>query len=150
MYELIEQTNAIIDKEMPLITNLSNISAVINQLSDINWCGFYLVKGEYLYLSPFQGEVACTKIKIGKGVCDLSLLKKETIIVDNVLKFEGHIACSDKSRSEIVVLIIQNQNVVALIDIDSPLYSRFKEKEKEIIEEIAKIISKKLDFNYRF
>lgn len=150
MYELIEQTNAIIDKEMPLITNLSNISAVINQLSDINWCGFYLVKGEYLYLGPFQGEVACTKIKIGKGVCGLSLLKKETIIVDNVLKFEGHIACSDKSRSEIVVLIIQNQNVVALIDIDSPLYSRFKEKEKEIIEEIAKIISKKLDFNYRF
>lgn len=150
MYELIEQTNAIIDKEMPLITNLSNISAVINQLSDINWCGFYLVKGEYLYLGPFQGEVACTKIKIGKGVCGLSLLKKETIIVDNVLKFEGHIACSDKSRSEIVVPIIQNQNVVALIDIDSPLYSRFKEKEKEIIEEIAKIISEKLDFNYRF
>ena len=131
---LINQIEAIVDESLPLITNLSNASAVLNHLEDINWAGFYLVKGDTLYLGPFQGDVACTVIPIGKGVCGTSLLKKETIIVDDVNKFPGHIACSALSKSEIVAPIIKNDQVVALIDIDSPIFSRFNET--------AKILSK--------
>ena len=133
---------AIIDEKLPLVSNLSNVSALLNEIKDINWCGFYLVEGDTLYLGPFQGEVACTSIKIGKGVCGTSLLKKETIIVDDVNEFEGHIACSSKSRSEIVVPIKKDNAVVALIDIDSPSYSRFSLEDKNGLEEITNILSK--------
>lgn len=133
---------SIIDETLPLITNLSNASAVLNHLEDINWVGFYLVQGDTLYLGPFQGDVACTVIPIGKGVCGTSLLKKETIIVDDVNKFPGHIACSALSKSEIVVPIIKNDQVVALIDIDSPIFSRFTKVEKVVLESIAEILSK--------
>ena len=139
---LINQIEAIVDESLPLITNLSNTSAVLNHLDDINWVGFYLVKGDTLYLGPFQGDVACTVIPIGKGVCGTSLLKKETIIVDDVNKFPGHIACSTLSKSEIVVPIIKNDQVVALIDIDSPIFSRFTKVEKVVLESIAEILSK--------
>ena len=145
MNELSEQIKAIIDKETPLISNLSNVSAVLNQLDNINWCGFYLVNKDTLYLGPFQGEVACTIIKRGKGVCGTCLEKEETIIVDNVNEFKGHIACSSKSKSEIVVRIKKNNKVVALIDIDSPVYNRFNESDKILLEEIANILS---DLNF--
>lgn len=145
MNELSEQVKAIIDKETPLISNLSNVSAVLNQLDNINWCGFYLVSKDTLYLGPFQGEVACTVIKRGKGVCGTCLEKEETIIVDNVNEFKGHIACSSKSKSEIVVPIKKNNKVVALIDIDSPVYNRFNESDKILLEEIANILS---DLNF--
>lgn len=145
MNELSEQIKAIIDKETPLISNLSNVSAVLNQLDNINWCGFYLVNKDTLYLGPFQGEVACTIIKRGKGVCGTCLEKEETIIVDNVNEFKGHIACSSKSKSEIVVPIKKNNKVVALIDIDSPVYNRFNESDKILLEEIANILS---DLNF--
>ena len=137
-----EQIKSILSPELPLITNLSNASAILNQLDDINWCGFYLVQDDYLYLGPFQGEVACTVIKIGKGVCGTSLKEKRTIIVPNVLEFPGHIACSSASRSEIVVPIFKNEEVVALIDIDSPIFERFHEKEKVLLESIAEELSK--------
>ena len=141
-YPLIRQIDSLIDESLPLITNLSNASAILNHLDDINWAGFYLVKGDTLYLGPFQGDVACTVIPIGKGVCGTSLLKKETIIVDDVNEFPGHIACSALSKSEIVVPIIKNDQVVALIDIDSPIFSRFTKVEKVVLESIAKILSK--------
>lgn len=140
MEELIEQIKAIIDKEAPLITNLSNASAVLNQMDNINWCGFYIVKDNTLYLGPFQGEVACTKIEYGKGVCGTALKEEKTIIVDDVNKFKGHIACSSKSKSEIVVPIKKDNKVVALIDIDSPIYNRFSESDKNILEEISIIL----------
>ena len=140
MEELIEQIKAIIDKEAPLITNLSNASAVLNQMDNINWCGFYIVKDNTLYLGPFQGEVACTKIEYGKGVCGTSLKEEKTIIVDDVNKFKGHIACSSKSKSEIVVPIKKDNKVVALIDIDSPIYNRFSESDKNILENISIIL----------
>lgn len=135
------QISAIIDKELPLITNLSNASAVLNQLEDINWCGFYLVDDQRLILGPFQGEVACTIIPYGKGVCGTSFQRKETIIVPNVNEFPGHIACSSLSKSEIVVPIIKNEKVVALIDIDSPIYNRFTNIEKSLLEEVAQLLS---------
>ena len=137
---LLKQIRVSVKKELPLYTNLANVSAILNQLEDINWAGFYIVNGDTLYLGPFQGEVACTTIKIGKGVCGTSFERKETIIVDDVNKFSGHIACSSKSKSEIVTPIIKNNEVKAVIDIDAPIYSRFSNKEKAFLEKAALIL----------
>lgn len=142
---LLEQINSIIDPKVPLISNLSNVSSLLNNLEDINWCGFYLVNENALYLGPFQGEVACTIIPFSKGVCGTCYTKKETVIVDNVLLFPGHIACSNKSRSEIVTPIIKNNKVVGLIDIDSPSFNRFSEKEAKFLEAVASKLSE-LDY----
>ena len=142
---LAEQIASIIDKKLPLISNLSNASAVLNQLEDINWCGFYLVDDDHLILGPFQGEVACTIIPFNKGVCGASYTERKTLIVPDVNKFPGHIACSSKSKSEIVTPIIKNDKVVALIDIDAPIFDRFGEKDKILLEQIADILSELFD-----
>lgn len=139
---LIKQIERILDPSLPTYSNLSNVSAILNQMEKINWVGFYIVNEEELILGPFQGEVACTRIPKGKGVCGTAVLKKEKIIVDDVNQFEGHIACSNKSKSEIVVPIIINDDVVAVIDVDSPIYSRFSYKEKDFLEEVSKILVK--------
>lgn len=139
---LYKQIELVVDEKLPLYSNLSNVSAVLNQMENINWCGFYLVKNNTLYLGPFQGEVACTKIEYGKGVCGTSFKKKVTIIVDDVTKFEGHIACSTKSKSEIVVPILTNDDVKGVIDIDSPILSRFSSKEKDFLEKVSILLSK--------
>ena len=135
-----KQIKEIVDANLPLISNLSNVSAILNQLDDINWCGFYIVKDDSLYLGPFQGEAACTIIPKGKGVCGTSYLEKRTIIVDDVNKFKGHIACSSKSKSEIVTPIFKNNEVVGVIDIDSPIYSRFNINDQKELEQIAQIL----------
>lgn len=140
MEELLSRINAIIDKEVPLISNLSNVAALLNELEDINWCGFYLANDSYLYLGPFQGEVACTIITFDRGVCGKCYREKRTVIVDDVLSFPGHIACSTKSRSEIVTPIIKNDKVVALIDIDAPIYSRFTVKEQIFLESVSNLL----------
>ena len=141
MDDLLLQIKGIIDKDLPLVSNLSNVSSILNQLDKINWCGFYLAQNGTLYLGPFQGDVACTRIPFGKGVCGSSAKEKKTIIVDNVNDFPGHIACSSLSKSEIVVPIIKNDAVVGVIDIDSPIYSRFTDKEKSLLESVAIILS---------
>lgn len=137
---LLEQVRNIIDKDLPLVSNLSNVSAIINQLDDLNWCGFYLVEGDSLYLGPFQGDVACTIISKGKGVCGTAFEKKTTIIVDDVNKFPGHIACSSLSKSEIVVPIIKDNNVKAVLDIDAPVYNRFNKQDQFYLEQIANLL----------
>lgn len=143
MYDLLlKQIESIIDKDIPLISNLANISALLFQMNNINWAGFYLLDKDRLVLGPFQGEVACTIIPLGKGVCGTSAEKRETIIVDNVNEFKGHIACSSKSKSEIVVPIIKDNNLIGVIDIDSPIYSRFSTIEKEFLEKVASLIEK--------
>ena len=139
---LLNQIKSIINKELLLVSNLSNVTAVLNKLENINWVGFYLVEGDNLYLGPFQGDVACTIIPMGKGVCGTSFEKKETIIVPDVNKFDGHIACSSLSKSEIVVPIIKDNEVKAVIDIDSPIYDRFHDDDKVFLEEVAKELSK--------
>ena len=139
---IVKQIESIIDDKLPLVSNLSNVSAILNQMDNINWCGFYLVNGNTLYLGPFQGEVACTTIPIGKGVCGTAYKNKESIIVDDVNKFPGHIACSSLSKSEIVVPIIKNDKVVAVIDIDSPIYSRFTEKDRLLLEKVANYLTR--------
>lgn len=141
MYELLlKQIKAVIDEDIPLVSNLANISALLYTMDDVNWAGFYLLDKDRLVLGPFQGEVACTIIPLGKGVCGTSAEKRETIIVDNVHEFKGHIACSTKSKSEIVVPIIKDNNLIGVIDIDSPIYSRFSVKEKEFLEKVAELI----------
>ncbi len=137
---LLEQIKSIVDPSLPLVSNLSNASAVLKDMENINWVGFYLVNGNKLYLGPFQGDVACMIIPKGKGVCGTSFEKKETIIVPNVNEFKGHIACSSLSKSEIVVPIIKDNEVVALIDVDAPIYDRFNSEDKEFLEEVAKLL----------
>ena len=138
---LLSQIKSIIDPNLPLVSNLSNASAVLNQMENINWVGFYLVKEDTLYLGPFQGDVACTIIHKGKGVCGTSLERKETIIVPNFNEFKGHIACSSLSKSEIVVPIIKDNEVKALIDVDAPIYDRFSNEDKALLEEIASVLA---------
>lgn len=129
---------SLIDKSYPLVSNLANISAYLNnELKDINWVGFYLLDKDTLYLGPFQGDIACYKIPIGKGVCGEAALNKQTIIVDNVLTYPNHIACSSLSRSEIVIPIIVNDEVKGVLDIDSPLFSRFTKQDQKDLEEVV-------------
>ncbi len=136
-----KQIESIIDKDLPLVSNLSNVSALLYKMGDVNWAGFYISNGEFLYLGPFQGDVACTVIPFDKGVCGKAFSLKQTLVVDDVNQFEGHIACSSLSKSEIVVPILVDDEAVAVIDIDSPNYSRFTEYDKRILEDIAKILA---------
>ena len=140
MNELLAQLKSIIDPKLPLISNLSNAAAVLNQLENINWCGFYLADNNVLYLGPFQGDVACTVIPFNKGVCGYSASNKKTVIVPDVNAFKGHIACSSLSKSEIVVPIIVNDVIKAVIDIDAPIYNRFNQQDASLLEEAAKIL----------
>ena len=140
MKTLTKQLKEIINPELPLVSNLSNASALLNTLERINWCGFYLRSGDRLFLGPFQGDLACTIIPLDKGVCGYSTRNMKTIIVDDVNKFEGHIACSSLSKSEIVVPIIKDNEVKAVIDIDSPVYNRFTSEDASLLEEIADVL----------
>ena len=127
------------------VTTLSNMSALIfYSLPDVSWAGFYLVKDGKLILGPFQGKIACTEIKFGKGVCGTTAEKKETIIVKDVHKFPGHIACDSESNSEIVVPIFKNGELYGVLDLDSKKLERFDEKDKELLESLVKILEKKL------
>ena len=133
---------SIIDKKYPLVTNLANVSAILKtSFKNTSWTGFYLVQDNTLFLGPFQGEVACSVIEIGKGVCGTAFEIKETIIVDNVLEFKGHIACSSKSRSEIVTPIIKKNKVVAVIDLDSDLFNNYTKEDQLSLEKISTILA---------
>jgi GAF domain-containing protein len=140
----IDTVNHVIDKSLPLVSNLSNVSSVIKMyFKNTSWAGFYISdeKQEVLYLGPFQGSLACTTIPFNKGVCGKSAYLKKTLIVDNVLEFEGHIACSSSSRSEIVVPIIKENKVLGVIDLDSDLYSNYSLSDQELLEKCAEILS---------
>ena len=127
------------------VTILSNTSAIINQLfPNINWVGFYLFKDGVLKLGPFQGKPACMIINLENGVCGWSARNRKSIIVNNVHEFEGHIACDSASNSELVVPIIIDNKLYGLLDIDSPIYSRFTENDLLTMEEIINFISKKI------
>ena len=117
--ELIPQLQSLITGENDLIANLANLSAGLKEAFDFLWVGFYLVKNNELVLGPFQGPIACTRIQKGKGVCGTAWKKSETLIIADVTKFEGHIACSSWSQSEIVIPIVRNTQVVAVLDVDS-------------------------------
>lgn len=138
---LIPQIKGLLEGEPDLIANLANICGALKEQFGWLWVGFYLVKNDELVLGPFQGPVACTRIRKGKGVCGASWEKAETLIVPDVEKFPGHIACSSLSRSEIVVPVIRNNNVMAVLDVDSELLSQFDETDKRYLEQVAGFIN---------
>ena len=138
---LLPQIFALTEDEPDLTANLANISAALKEQFGWLWVGFYIVKNDELVLGPFQGPVACTRIKKGRGVCGTAWVNAETLIVDDVEKFPGHIACSSLSRSEIVVPIIRNYEVVAVLDADSELLDSFDETDKKYLENIVANIS---------
>lgn len=134
---LIPQIIALIEGEEDLIANLANIAAALKEQFGWLWVGFYLIKDDELVLGPFQGPVACTRVRKGKGVCGTAWEKATTLIVADVEKFPGHIACSSLSRSEIVVPIIHNEEVYAVLDADSELPEHFDETDRQYLEQIV-------------
>jgi len=137
---LIPQIMGLLEGETDLIANLANVSAALKEQFQWLWIGFYLVKDELLVVGPFQGPVACTRIKKGKGVCGMSWLEKKTLIVPDVEKFPGHIACSSLSKSEIVLPIIRSGQVVGVLDVDAVNLNEFDQIDSIYLQKIIDII----------
>lgn len=130
-----------LNEENDCLANFSNISAILKlMLKDINWVGFYFLKNDELVLGPFQGLPACTRLEIGKGVCGTAVAEEKTQLVANVHEFEGHVACDEASKSEIVIPIFVENRIVGVLDIDSPKYNRFTIEDRAGLEKIAKSI----------
>jgi L-methionine (R)-S-oxide reductase len=125
-----------------LLTDISNTSAFLfNEMKDINWVGFYLLENNKLVLGPFQGRPACTDIELGKGVCGTAAKELKTMLVPDVHEFPGHIACDERSRSEIVVPILKNGTLWGVLDLDSPLVGRFDSDDQKFLEEVVRNLS---------
>ena len=137
IYKLIE---SVVSDESDMIANMANTAAVLHEAFGFWWTGFYIVKDGQLVLGPFQGPVACTRIGFGKGVCGTAWERRETIIVPDVHQFPGHIACSSLSQSEIVVPMFSNDEVYAVLDIDSMELATFDQTDKEWLEKIVKLM----------
>lgn len=130
---LIPQIKALIHDERDRTANLANVSAALKEAFDFLWVGFYMVKNDELVLGPFQGPIACTRIQLGKGVCGTSWKEKKTLVVDDVEAFPGHIACSSLSKSEIVVPLILNNEVIGVLDVDSSELATFDELDEKFL-----------------
>lgn len=143
--QLAKQLDALLSGEPNRYANLSNASALLNQFFDrINWVGFYLMDGNELVLGPFQGLPACIRIPLGRGVCGTAAAEGKIILVPDVNQFPGHIACDAASRSEIVVPLVKDGEVLGVLDIDSPELNRFNEDDQKGLEEVVKILIKHL------
>lgn len=139
---LISQLDALVADERDLIANLANIVAALKQTFNFFWVGFYQVKGDQLVLGPFQGPVACTRINFGKGVCGTSWKERKTIVVPDVDKFPGHIACSAASKSEIVVPAFKNNEVFLVLDVDSDRLNDFDTIDEQYLSAVTRLIEK--------
>ena len=142
-----KQLDALLDKDLPYISNLANFSALLwLELEEINWVGCYLADKakKQLFLGPFQGKPACTSIQVGKGVCGTAFAEKQTQRIDNVHDFEGHIACDAASNSEIVIPLIKDGNYIGVLDIDSPSLSRFDSDDQTGLERIMASLAEHL------
>lgn len=137
---LIPQIKGLVIDEPDLVANLANIAAALKEQFGFFWVGFYLVKADELVLGPFQGPVACTRISKGRGVCGASWAQANTIIVPDVEKFPGHIACSSISKSEIVIPLLKNNEVWGVLDVDSDQYNFFDETDAQFLQEIVMLI----------
>jgi len=137
---IIPQIEALLHGETDFIANLANVAAALKEQFGWFWVGFYLVKQDELVLGPFQGPVACTRIKKGKGVCGASWAEAQTIIVPDVDKFPGHIACASASKSEIVLPLIVNDEVIGVLDVDSEVLNKFDETDQIYLEEVITIL----------
>lgn len=138
---LIPQIKGLLEGENDLIANIANVAAALKEQFNWLWVGFYLVKSDELVLGPFQGPVACTRIKKGRGVCGSSWDQRKTLIVPDVEKFPGHIACSSASRSEIVIPVFYNNEVIAVLDVDSKELNEFDGTDQIYLEQIVSLIS---------
>jgi L-methionine (R)-S-oxide reductase len=139
--ELAQQIEAIVAGEQDLVANMANISAILYwALENVNWAGFYLVKEEQLVLGPFHGQPACIRIPIGKGVCGMAVSDNCIQMIDDVHQFTGHIACDAASNSEIVLPIHKNNQIIAVLDIDSPDIARFDHEDKSGLSLIVDIL----------
>jgi GAF domain-containing protein len=142
--ELLPQISALLADESDLIANLANVSAALKTaFSHYSWVGFYLLKNDELVLGPFQGKVACVRIALGKGVCGTAAMRRETVVVQDVTEFPGHIACDSDSRSEIVVPMVRGMYLCGVIDVDSYERDSFDETDRTYLEKIAEIVSEK-------
>ena len=137
---LLPQIKALVEGEPDQVANLSNIAAALKQTMDFFWVGFYLVKENQLVLGPFQGPIACTRIDLGKGVCGAAWKEKRTIVVPDVEKFPGHIACNSASKSEIVLPAFKNNEVALVLDVDSDTLNDFNSTDQLALEELMRII----------
>ncbi len=134
-----QQAQALLSGESDTIANMANISALLyNELTDVNWAGFYLYKEDQLVLGPFQGQPACIRIEMGKGVCGTAAANKTTQRISDVHQFDGHIACDAASNSEIVIPIMINDQLLGVLDIDSPEYDRFSAEDEAGLTRIVK------------
>jgi L-methionine (R)-S-oxide reductase len=137
---LAQQLTGLLEGERDMIANTANMSALIFQfLPDLNWAGFYFMRGPELVLGPFQGKTACVRIAVGRGVCGSAVERKESIVVPDVHAFPGHIACDSASRSELVVPLIKDGRVLGVLDLDSPHPNRFDEEDCEGCETLVRI-----------
>lgn len=140
---LAQQLAALLEGEPDAIANAANMSALIYEiLPDLNWAGFYFMRGSELVLGPFQGKVACVRIAVGRGVCGAAVERKTSIVVPDVHAFPGHIACDSASRSELVVPLIKDGRVIGVLDLDSPHPNRFDEEDREGCEQLVQIYLK--------
>lgn len=138
--ELIEQTRGLLHGEWDRIANAANLCALVyNTLPDINWCGFYFYDGTELVVGPFQGKPACVRIALGKGVCGTAALTRQTQVIADVHAFPGHIACDAASRSEIVIPLIEDEHLIGVWDVDSPLLARFDEDDRHGMEQLCAV-----------
>lgn len=138
---LLTQIKAVVEDENDLVANLANVCACLKQQFGWLWIGFYLVKGEELVLGPFQGPLACTRIRKGKGVCGSAWEQKRTIVVSDVNAFPGHIACSSLSLSEIVVPLVKNDVVYGVLDADSARLNEFDDTDRQYLEQLAAFLA---------
>ena len=135
-----KQLRSLLHDERDLIANAANLSSLLfYSLPDLNWAGLYLLKNEELVLGPFQGKPACVRIKLGQGVCGTSASRRQTILVENVHDFPGHIACDSASNSEIVVPILKEDRLIGVLDLDSPSFARFDEDDARGLNELINI-----------
>ena len=145
-----QQARALLEGETDLIANAANLAALIyHSLPDLNWAGFYFLKGDQLVLGPFQGQPACVRIEMGKGVCGTSALKRETVIVPDVHEFPGHIACDSASNSEIVVPLIKEGSLIGVLDLDSPKFGRFDDEDAAGLAKVVDVFVEKSDIRER-
>lgn len=139
--QLINQAKSLVSGEHDLIANMANISALLfNNLEDINWAGFYLYKEDQLVLGPFQGQPACIRIPLGKGVCGTSAETRTIQRIADVHEFDGHIACDAASNSEIVIPLVVEDQLIGVLDIDSPVFDRFSQLDENGLVEIAAVL----------
>jgi len=138
---LLQQIPGLLDPQVDVIANMANVAAALRETFGFFWVGFYRVVGEKLVLGPYQGPLACTRIAFGKGVCGASWEQQKTLVVANVHEFPGHIACSEASKSEIVVPIMVDGQVIAVLDIDSDEFATFDDIDRESLEKICTCLS---------